>query len=111
MVRWLFILEWILLLNRHSVNGGRLVAGCVVRQAFRIEDDLSLLFFRILLTGLLLSWPTGVRRQYIGIAGYRCRLNLRHGQARIILFMFIAHGCCLLEVSLCLDINDIAHLL
>ena len=27
----LVILEWILLLNCHSVNGGRLVAGCVVR--------------------------------------------------------------------------------
>ena len=25
--------------------------------------------------------------------------------------MFIAHGCCLLVVSLCLDINDIVHLL
>ena len=79
MVCRLVILEWILLLNRHSVNGRRLVASCVVRQAFRIEDDLRLLFFlRVRLTGPLLPWPTNVR-QYIGVAGHRRRLNLRHG--------------------------------
>ena len=104
MVCRLVILEWILLLDCHRVNGRWLVAGRVVRQAFRIEDDLGLLFiFRVIL--VLLAW----NRQHIAIAVYRRRLDLRHRQARIILFMFIAH--CLLIVSLRLDINLIIILL